>query len=71
MSSTDCGWRDVTQDPDPVEDLGYDLIELDVIHTETAGRPRVLVLPADEDLLREDAFVVAAEDAVCDLETMV
>lgn len=71
MPSTDCSWEDVTQDPDPTEDLGYDLIDLDVIHTDNAGRPRVLLLPADEDMLREDAFLVAAEDDVCDLETMV
>lgn len=70
MPSSDCDWRQITGDPEP-EDLGYDLIDLDVIHTETAGRERVLVLPADEDLLREDAFLVASEDSVCDLETMV
>lgn len=70
MSSTDCDWREVNGDPEP-EDLGYDRIDLDVIQTETAGRPRVLVLPSDEDLLREDAFLVASEDSVCELETMV
>lgn len=71
MSSTPVGWWDVSQDPDPAGDLGYDLIDLDVIRTETGGRPQVLLLPSDEDLLREDAFLVADEESVCDLETMV
>lgn len=65
------GWWDVSQDPDPAVDLGYEAIDLDVIPTNADGRERVLVLPTDEDLLRENAFIVASEGAVCDLETMV
>lgn len=69
LSSTD--WKDVSPDPDPSADLEYELIELDVIETNAGGRPQVLVLPEDEDMLREDAFMVVEESAICDLDTMV
>lgn len=64
-------WWDAPSDPDPTADLEYDIIDLDIIKTSTNGRPQVLVLPTDEDLLREDAFMVVDEDSVYDLETMV
>lgn len=69
LSSTD--WKEVSPDPDPSNDLEYELIELDVIETTAGGEPQVLVLPEDEDMLREDAFMVVEEGGVCDLETMV
>jgi hypothetical protein len=71
MVAASLDWWDVSQDPDPVGDLGYEVIDLDVIRTANDGRQRVLVLPTDEDLLREDAFMVVDEDDVRDLETMV
>jgi len=61
----------VPSDPDPIGDLGYALIDLDVVHTSTNGRPQALVLPSDEDLLREDAFMVVGTEAICDLATMI
>lgn len=69
QSQTD--WRLVPANPDPADDLGYDLIDLDVLPTSVAGRSQVLVLPTDEDMLRENAFVVADDSLVRDLETMV
>lgn len=64
-------WWDVPQDPNPSDDLEYDIIDLDIIRTTTNGEPKILVLPTDEDLLREDAFMIVTEDNVYDLETMV
>ena len=69
--STQRDWKHVPDDPDPEEDLGYELIDLDVVSTSDGGPPRLLVLPQDENLLREQAFIVADESAVCDLETKV
>jgi hypothetical protein len=60
-------WETVPMDPDPEDDLGYDPLEWDVVSTDTAGREQLLFLPADEDALHEDAFIVADADAVCDL----
>ena len=57
------------RNPDPESDLGYQLLELDVLHS--SDGENVLVLPSDEDLLRENAFIVADPDVVCELETMV
>lgn len=66
----DSEWRQVPDDPDSSEHLGYELIELDVLETKVEGRPQVLVLPTDEDQLRADAFIVADESAVRNLNTM-
>ena len=60
-------WRKLPPNPDPQEDLGYDLIELDFIPTSTSGGNEVLVLPTNEDMLREDAFMVVDRDSVADL----
>ncbi|GAB7095369.1 hypothetical protein JCM30237_25220 [Halolamina litorea] len=66
--STD--WWDVSEDPDPTDDLGYEVVELDVISTNTNGENRALVLPTDEDLLAEDAFMIVDEASVRDLGTV-
>ncbi len=60
-------WRELPPNPDPLDDLGYDLVELDFIPTSTSGGEEVLVLPTDEEMLREDAFVVVDKDSVVDL----
>ena len=60
-------WHEVDDDPNPTTDLGYDLIDLDVVPTSVEGREQLLILPTDEDLLREDAFMVVDESAACDL----
>lgn len=60
-------WRELPPNPDPLDDLGYDLIELDFIPTSTSGGEEVLVLPTDEDMLREDAFMVVDRESVMEL----
>ncbi|MHB9286494.1 hypothetical protein ACKVMT_05585 [Halobacteriales archaeon Cl-PHB] len=60
-------WEQLPADPDPGENLGYDRVEWEQF-TALDGTDQVMFLPADEDVLREDAFVVAEPDAVCDLE---
>ena len=60
-------WEDIPPNPNPARDLDYEIIELDFIPTSTSGGEEVLVLPTDEDMLREDAFVVADRDSVIDL----
>jgi hypothetical protein len=68
---TDGNWWDVGQNPDPNDDLGYELVDLDVIRHDPGRRDQVLVMPTDEEMLRDDAFLVADADALVDLETMV
>lgn len=67
----DGDWWDVGQNPDPNADLGYELVDLDVIRHDPGRRDQVLVMPTDEEMLREDAFLVADADDLVDLETMV
>jgi hypothetical protein len=60
-------WRHAPEDPDPVDDLGYEAVELDMIGTNANGNNRVLVLPTDEEMLADDAFVIVDEASVEDL----
>jgi hypothetical protein len=68
---SDANWWDVGEHPDPHDDLGYELVDLDVIHHDQGRRDQVLVLPADEDMLRDDAFLVADATDLVDLGTMI
>jgi hypothetical protein len=52
-------------DPDP-DDLGYDPLELDITESSADGGHYV-ILPHDEEFLRDDAFIVADSDAVVSL----
>lgn len=59
-------WDDVPDDPDPKENLGYELEELTVIRSETDGQ--YVFLPEEESHLNEEEFIVADPDALVDLE---
>lgn len=59
-------WEGVSPDPDPVRDLGYELMDLEVMQTQD-GTGRYMLLPGREDMLDDDAFIVASESAVCDV----
>ena len=67
---TDQDWRNVPEDPDPATDLGYEAVELDLIPTTAEGTDRVLVLPTDEEMLADDAFLIADEVSMLELATM-
>ena len=58
-------WRSMPADPDP-DDLGYDPLELDITESSADGGHYV-ILPHDEEFLRDDAFIVADSDAVVSL----
>ena len=62
----DAEWEDVSPNPDPVRDLGYELMDLEVLETED-GTDRYMLLPTNEEMLARDAFIVADEAAVCDV----
>jgi len=59
-------WEQVPEDPDPHENLGYELEELTVIRCET--NDQYVFLPAEESHLLDEAFIVATADALVDLE---
>lgn len=60
-------WEQLPSDPDLAGDLGYSLCEWEEFAT-LDDSEAVMFLPADEEVLKEDAFVVVAEDAMVDLE---
>jgi hypothetical protein len=60
------GWERLPADPGLEADLGYRLAEWEEYST-LDGTEELMFLPADEGLLREDAFVVAGEESVKDL----
>ncbi|WP_276271735.1 hypothetical protein [Haloarcula litorea] len=62
---TDTNWEEVPDDPDPHENLDYELQDLTVIQSEADDN--YVFLPAEEDHLLEEAFIVASEDSVVDL----
>jgi len=59
-------WEEVPVDPDPHENLGYEIEELTVIKSET--NDQYVFLPAEESHLLEEAFIVATADVLVDLE---
>ncbi|WP_440005650.1 hypothetical protein [Halomicrococcus sp. SG-WS-1] len=61
-------WRRVPDDPDLERDLDYELDDWEVVRTRDSGPDRLMFLPADEEMLRDEAFVLADDDAVCNLE---
>lgn len=58
-------WEQLPPDPDLVDDLGYEMLDLEVLPTED-GSTQYMFIPRDEDMIREDAFLVAGESAICD-----
>lgn len=59
-------WTEMPSDPDLESDLGYELDELDVIETNN-GSGQVLMLPTDEEDLREECFLVVQESSLVNL----
>jgi hypothetical protein len=60
-------WESVPRDPDP-EDLGYRTDDWEVIRAKKDGRGHLMFLPECEEMLRDEAFVVADAASVCDLD---
>lgn len=60
-------WEQLPSDPRSADDLGYTLCEWEEFAT-LADSQTVMFLPADEEVLKEDAFVVVAKDLMVDLE---
>ena len=59
-------WEQVPKNPDPLEDLGYDLNDWEQFQT-LDDTDQVMFLPENEAALKEDAFIVAHADTLADL----
>ncbi|MFB6166620.1 MAG: hypothetical protein ABEJ31_15785 [Haloarculaceae archaeon] len=59
-------WHRLPADPNP-DDLGYEPLDLDITES-TADGGHYVILPHDEEFLREEAFIVADADSVVSLD---
>lgn len=60
-------WDAVPTHPDPEQDLGYRMLDWDVVRASN-GSDRLIFLPKDDDMLRDDAFIIVDPDMVCDVD---
>jgi hypothetical protein len=60
-------WAQQSDDPDLEEDLGYELDDWEMVEARKAERDHLLFLPNDEEMIKEEAFLVIDPDIVCDL----
>lgn len=63
---SDC-WEDVERDPDLEEDLEYRMDDWEEVSAAADGERQFLFLPTNDELFREEAFIVADPTAVCDV----
>lgn len=63
--ATRAEWEGVPTDPDPEEDLGYEAADLEVFD---ADDDHLIYLPQDEDMLRDEAFIIARKADLRSLE---
>lgn len=59
-------WESLPANPDPSDDLGYRITAWECFHTADNSN-QIIYMPDDESLLKEDAFIVAQEEVLCDL----
>lgn len=59
-------WERLPPDPDTQTHLGYDLAEWECVET-TDGSDMQILLPADSEMVRDDAFIVADRSLLVDL----
>lgn len=62
----DRDWEDVPEDPDPNRDLGYELLDLDLVNVENRSEEYVVVMPPDEEMLWDEELIIAMEDDLVD-----
>ena len=67
-SSIGDAWEEAATDPDPHEDLDYELQPLTVIKLDQKQREMYMILPGEEDHLRDEEFVLADPGSICRLD---
>ncbi|WP_324760571.1 hypothetical protein [Haloarcula montana] len=68
MSSTPRdAWEQVANDPDPIDDLGYEYRPLSVVSVEEGGE-KYIFLPREEEHLTDSEFMIADGRSVRDLD---
>jgi len=67
QSLEDTEWAGRPVDPDLESDLGYELVNWEVVPNSCDDKK--VFLPIEESMLRDEAFIVAEPEACCDLGT--
>lgn len=57
-------WQEVPSDPEP-QDLDYHIIQWKRIPA--TDDDKIIFLPKNEELLKEDAFIILGDDSLCNL----
>jgi hypothetical protein len=63
----DTDWERQPADPDSREDLEYELIDWTAVSASQRGRDYVMFIPEEEEMIRDDEFIVVEESTVLDL----
>ena len=63
-------WERKPTNPDLKRDLGYEMLDWEVIQSEQGNRKLLLFLPSDKDMLKDNAFMVVESSGVCELDGM-
>lgn len=66
--AADGEWADQPDDP-ASEDLGYEVDDWERISATARDSEKYLFLPSDEELLREEAFLVVSQEDLVDVVT--
>jgi len=67
-SSIGDAWEDAATDPDPHEDLDYELRPLTVIKLDEQRDGMYMFLPGEEDHLCDEEFILADPGSICRLD---
>lgn len=59
-------WEQLPGDPNLATDLGYAPLDLEVFEMNVDDR--LMILPRDEDMVRDDAFMIADGSALVDID---
>lgn len=59
-------WDRQRHDPDPIRDLGYELVEWDAHWVSYRDGERVVLVPSKEDEFDREAYIVASAETMCD-----
>lgn len=65
--STVADWERLAPDPDLCDDLGYERRDWEVVETNRCGRHHVVFVSNEEPERSRDAYIIAEQDAVCDV----
>lgn len=66
--SLDERWDEAASDPDSHADLNYELEPLTIVKMEENTGGKYMVLPGEEDHLKDEEFMIADPGSVCRLD---